>query len=569
MNIGILGISLIVVIFLLIASTSLLLYAYLRRSRSIRMLKDSEQIRSSIFTKITHEFRTPLTIITGLSRQLRNQDLSDNNARTYLNSIERQGKVLSELVNQLLDITNLRTATKALEYNTGNIVTFINMISETFRIYAKQKDIDLFFYSEESEIETNFVPNYLNKIMHNLIGNAIKFSDEGTRIYIIMERSKKDKKKLIIKVVDNGRGISKEILPNIFDLFFQSNNNSEMSGNGIGLTLTKQLVEIVGGTINVESELGKGTTFILEFPIQINENIIYPRWSYNKDDKLLSASQNEATDSQMFSTKINENDPRTTMLLVEDNKDLALFIRSIFSENSYNILYASNGESALKMANKYIPDIIITDIIMPKKNGNDLCKDIKASPLLNHIPVIIISAKNRDEDVIEGFKSGADNYLIKPFQPEELKIRVTNILNSRNLLKEKYHRTILKENKKEEEHKDENANVEFLRHLTDIIYREMKNPDFTPSRLAQELAISVSQLNKKLNTITGHPSSSYILKVKLSHAKKLLTTQNITVGEVAAECGIFDVNYFSRVFKKQTGLTPTQFRRLPLEKTSN
>lgn len=561
----------IVIILLLAISASILLYAFLEGSRNNRTLKRVEQIRSNIFTKIIHEFRTPLTIILGLSKQLCDQkDLINNNvAETYLNAIKRQSNYLSELVNQLLDISNLRSGPKTLEWKTGNIVAFINMISETLRIYAKQNDIEIFFFSEESVIETDFVPDYLNKIMHNLIGNAIKYSDDGTRIYVIIELSKKDNKKILIKVVDHGKGISEEDLPHIFELFYQNGSNGKMTGNGIGLTLTKQLVEVIGGTIDVESEQGKGITFTVELPLQISEKEIYPRWIKEKNSKNITAPIKKADTSKMFCTEINENDPRSLILLVEDNKDIAMYVKSIFPEDTYNILYSSNGENALELATEQLPDIVISDIIMPKKSGTELCKEIKSSPLLNHIPIILISAKNREEDVIEGFKCGAEAYLKKPFQPEELKIRVDNIIASRKLLKEKYHRAIFEDDNKVIDIKDENVDVEFVRHATDIIYREIKNPDFTPSMLAEELALSVSQLNKKLNAITGYPSSTYIIQIKLSHAKKLLTTQNKTIGEVATECGIYDVNYFSRVFKKHTGLTPSQFKKLLPTNTDN
>lgn len=561
----------IVIILLLAISASILLYAFLEGSRNNRTLKRVEQIRSNIFTKIIHEFRTPLTIILGLSKQLCDQkDLINNNvAETYLNAIKRQSNYLSELVNQLLDISNLRSGPKTLEWKTGNIVAFINMISETLRIYAKQNDIEIFFFSEESVIETDFVPDYLNKIMHNLIGNAIKYSDDGTRIYVIIELSKKDNKKILIKVVDHGKGISEEDLPHIFELFYQNGSNGKMTGNGIGLTLTKQLVEVIGGTIDVESEQGKGITFTVELPLQISEKEIYPRWIKEKNSKNITAPIKKADTSKMFCTEINENDPRSLILLVEDNKDIAMYVKSIFPEDTYNILYSSNGENALELATEQLPDIVISDIIMPKKSGTELCKEIKSSPLLNHIPIILISAKNREEDVIEGFKCGAEAYLNKPFQPEELKIRVDNIIASRKLLKEKYHRAIFEDDNKVIDIKDKNVDVEFVRHATDIIYREIKNPDFTPSMLAEELALSVSQLNKKLNAITGYPSSTYIIQIKLSHAKKLLTTQNKTIGEVATECGIYDVNYFSRIFKKHTGLTPSQFKKLLPTNTDN
>lgn len=378
------------------------------------------------------------------------------------------------------------------------------------------------------------------------------------------EISEKDKKKFIIKVIDNGIGVNKDDLPHLFDLFYQTNKHKVKEGNGIGLTITKQLVEVSGGKIDVISEPGKGTTFTITLPIQISEKILYSHWKQNVSTEITyQYSKTEESKNGFFIENKSTDDTRNTILLVEDNKDIAIYIRSIFPNNKYNIIYCSNGEEAYKLAESLIPDIIITDIIMPKKDGIELIKKIKASTLLNHIPVIIISAKNRNEDIFEGLKVGADTYLVKPFQPEELKIHVSNLLASRDLLIEKYKRTILKEDNNTEIIDENNANTEFLRLATDLIYREMKNPDFTPTMLSEELAISVSQLNKKLNAITGYPSSTYILHVKLSYAKKILSNENKTIGEVAAECGIYDVNYFSRVFKKHIGFTPTQYKRLP------
>ena len=555
----------IILIVLLTAAVSFLVISYIDKLKTIRSLKRVEQIRSDIFAKITHEFRTPLTTILGLSRQMREmKDISPNHSVTFLSAIERQSKNLSFLINQLLDIANLQSEVNTIEWKTGNIVSFVNMVTESFAILASGKDIDLQFFSKEKEVETDFVPDYLNKILNNLIGNAIKYSEGGTHIYVMTEISEKDKKKFIIKVIDNGVGISKDDLPYLFDLFYQTNQNKVKEGNGIGLTITKQLVEVSGGKIDVMSEPGKGTTFTITIPIQVSEKILYSHWKQDveAESSYPSSELTNSTDG-FFIDKISKDDTRYTILLVEDNKDIAIFIRSIFPNNKYNIVYCSNGEDAYKLVESTVPDIIITDIIMPKKNGIELIKDIKTSSLLNHIPIIIISAKNRNEDIYEGLKVGADTYLAKPFQPEELKIRVNNLLASRNLLIEKYRRTVLKEDKNSDIRDEDSANAEFLRLATDLIYREMKNPDFTPTMLSEELAISMSQLNKKLNAITGYPTSTYILQVKLSNAKKLLSNESKTIGEIAAECGIYDVNYFSRVFKRHTGFTPTQFRRLP------
>src|SRR5690554_4902815 len=555
----------IILIVLLTAAVFFLVISYIDKLKTIRSLKRVEHIRSDIFAKITHEFRTPLTTILGLSRQMREmKDISPNHAGAFLSAIERQGKSLSFLVNQLLDITNMQAKVNSLELKTGNIVNFVNMVTESFSILASGKDIDLQFFSKEKEVETDFVPDYLHKILNNLIGNAIKYSEGGTHIYVMTEICEKDKNKFIIKVIDNGVGISKDDLPHLFDLFYQTNKNKVKEGNGIGLTITKQLVEVSGGKIDVVSEPGKGTTFTITIPIQVSEKILYSHW---KQDVPAESSYPSSTlansNNGFFIEKISKDDTRYTILLVEDNKDIAIFIRSIFPNNKYNIIYCSNGNDAYKLAEASMPDIIITDIVMPKKSGIELIKEIKASTLLNHIPIIVVSAKNSSEDIIEGLNSGADNYLTKPFQPEELKIRVKNLITARNLLIEKYRRTVLKDEKDAEILEDGNANAEFLRLTTDIIYREMKNPDFTPTMLSEELAISTSQLNKKLNAITGFPSSTYILQVKLSNAKKILTNENKTIGEVAAECGIYDVNYFSRVFKKHTGFTPTQYKKLP------
>ena len=553
-----------VVLLLLVISLLVLLYTLRDRTKKNRILQNGEQIRSDIFAKITHEFRTPLTIILGLSKQLREQkDLSGNNTLTYINAIERQGRNLSELVNQLLDITKLQMTDDPVEWKTGNLVSFVEMIFESHSIYAREQGMELQFFCDQTEIETDFAPNHLKKILQNLLSNAIKYSEPGSKINLVLALHEKDPKKFLLKVIDQGRGIKKEDIPHIFNLFYKCSDSDTQVSSGIGLALTRQLVDILNGTIEVKSEMSKGSEFTVTLPIHRNETKLYPYWTSGKNSQTQATKQQLPATEELFPYKPHDNDPRTTILLAEDNKDVALFTRSIFTAEGYHLIYCHNGEEALKMANEHLPDIVITDVLMPRMNGLELCKAIKQSPLLSHIPVVIISAKSEMKDYIEGLRYGADAYIRKPFQAEELQVRVENLLKQRHLLKEKYHRTVVKEEKSE--HKD-NLDVDFLRHVTDIIYREMKNPDFSSTLLAQELAISVSQLNKKLNAATGYPASTYILQVKLTYAKKILASQNKTIGEVATECGVYDVNYFSRVFKKQTGVTPTQYKRLiPLE----
>ena len=554
----------IIIVVILVASLVLLFYAYIHRTKTNRILNHIEQIRSDFFTKITHEFRSPLTVILGLSGQLKEkQHLSPQNVGAYLNAIDRQGKNLLNLVNQLLDIARLKTSTNTMEWKTGNIVAYVGMIAETFKLYAKEKSIELIFYSSETTIETDFVPDYINKIIENLLSNAIKYSREGDKIHILIERKPKDNEKVQIKVCDNGEGISKENLNRIFDIFYQVNNSKEKMGSGVGLTLVKELVEILKGKIWAESKIGEGSTFIVELPIWRNEKHIFSYWlpdefsKYPIGEKELVREEDD--EDEMILEIQRKGDIRPTLLLVEDNKDIALYIKVLFPANKYNILYARNGVEGLSMANKFIPDICITDIIMPLKNGMEMCVEMKNSPLLNHIPIIILTAKDSDENRVEGLKCGAEAYLRKPFNSEELKVRVEKLLENRNLLKEKYRGAIFKDEKLDRN----DLNMDFLQHVTDIIYKEMKSTNFSPRKLAEELSMSVSQLNKKLNATTGYPASNYILQTKISHAKKILSTQDRTISEVAVECGIYDVNYFARIFKKSTGVTPSQFQRLP------
>lgn len=559
---------------ILLVVLAVLSHVFMQRAKSHRMLHDVEQMRSDFFTKVTHEFRTPLTVILGLSRQLKEMDNLPPQASTaYLNAIERQGKNLLNLVNQLLDIARLKTLPGAAEWKTGNLVAYAEMIAETFRLYAMGKGVELVFYSREHVIETDFVPDYVDKILQNLLSNAIKHSKAGDKVFLVMDTKPEDKKKIRIKVVDQGEGIDKESLDHVFDLFYRASRDKGNSGSGIGLALTRQLVEILGGKISVESKKGDNTTFTVELPLCRDEKNIHASWlpdqelvELNTEEKAKAGKEEEAPPRRGQEKK----DLRTTLLLVEDNKDVALYIQTLFPASRYRVLYARNGEEGLSKAGESVPDIVITDVVMPLKNGMEMCADMRKSPLLNHIPVIMLTVKGSDEDLVKGLKCGADAYMRKPFNAEELRVRVEKLLESRNLLRDKYHQALFGE-----KHKNTDANIDFLQRVTDIIYREMKNQGFSSRKLAEELSMSVSQLNKKLNATTGYPASSYILQIKVARAKKILASQEKPISEVAMECGIYDVNYFARIFKKSTGVTPTQFQRLPRvttnlsEKTSN
>ena len=550
-------------ILLLLILTILLLSLYIKRIKHNKELRQTELMRADFFSRTFYQFRTPLTIISGLSRHLQEEkNNSPQNRLTYLTAIERQGRSLSNLVNQLLDVSSLRNDNIPIEKERGNLVTFMEMLAETFSHFAEKKGVEVVFFCEEKEIITDFVPRYLNKILQILFFNAVSNSNEGSRILLVLEKNQLRKKNILIRIINQGNTIDKAQLPHLFEPFSDDSGSHEQVLERIGLALAKQLVLMLHGTISVDSDQSKGTTFTVELPCCRKRSRTHAEWLPENSKYLPIVDKLPIEeDEELFSTGHNENDPRTTILLAEKSRDVALFIRSLFDEGKYNILYTNNGEKALEMANAYIPDIVITVINMPGKNGLELTSALRNSPLLNHIPIIIITVRSTEADQIEGLKCGADAYIRKPFEGIELKLRVEKLLESRSLLKEKYQRTNIAIDRNGT---NGNTNLNFLRQVTDIIHREMKNPDFSSKMLADELAISVSQLNKRLNTAIGAPSTTYIIQVKLSYARKILASQNKTIGEVAAACGIIDVNYFSRLFKKHTGVTPTQYQRLPI-----
>ncbi|MDD2243742.1 MAG: response regulator [Dysgonamonadaceae bacterium] len=550
-------------ILILIISYSIVIYQLVKVKRKYKFLLEIEKRQTETFKFLTHEFRAPLTVIIGLIKQLKKKEhLSQHTYETYLNMIDQQGRNLTYLTNQLSDVLVVKNSINEVEWKTGNLVVYLEMIAETFHVYAAQKGIDLVFFSKESQIETDFVPSYINKILYNLLFNAIKYSNSGDKISLVIEKSDKVKESVLIKIIDQGKGIDSSAISHIFDLYYKDNSNGKKPGSGIGLALTKQLVEILDGKINVESKLGVGSKFTIELPIVHNEKKLFSYWLPIKkpaDIKSEIYDPLSEEDNSLPAVEINENDPRDILLIAEDNKDVAYYIKELFSNDEYKVLHARNGDEAMTLANKYIPDVVITDVLMPGKNGMQLCAEIKSSELLNHIPIIMLTALSSESDALDGFKCGADVFLRKPFNSDELQVQVKKLVSNKKLLKDKFNRTVVK-NEVIKNTQVSSQDSGFLQRVNDIIYREMKNPDFKVTNLANDLAISTSQLNKKINDMTGYASSIYILQIKLSYAKKILSTYDKSIGEVASDCGIYDVNYFSRVFKKYMGLTPSQYK---------
>ncbi|MDD3787151.1 MAG: response regulator [Petrimonas sp.] len=551
----------VVTIVLMIMFLAALAYAYVLRTRRNKILRNLDKMRSDFFTNVTHEFRTPLTIILGLSSHIRKQKASMNSeSLSYLNAIERQGNNLLQLVNRMLNMAKMEAGIEDPEWKNGNISAYLQMVVEAYQLYAREKNINLSFYADEQVLDIDFVPHYVDEIIQNLLSNAIKYTPAGGKISLSVAARKN--KEAVIKVTDTGKGISEEDLARIFEPFYQCSDLDANIGSGIGLHYAKQLAERMHGKIFAESKVGEGSVFTLILPVKQQVETVFP---VLKMDEIFKSFQFAKTKELQELDRMLEKqeelpdaDMATTILLVEDNNDVVLYIKALLPVG-YRLVHAKDGQQGMDMAQELVPDLIITDVMMPLKDGFSLCRDIKSSELLNHIPVIILTAKTATEDQLTGLECGADAFLKKPFNPDELLIRIQKLLESRRLLKEKYLRSVLKGEKKMEK----DVNLDFLQRVTDIVYREMQNSDFSPSLLADKLCLSLSQLNRKMTAVSGYNPSSYILKMRINKAKKKLAQEDIPISEVADQCGFYDLAYFSRTFKKQTGFTPSQYRRRP------
>lgn len=550
----------VVTFILMILFLTTLIFAYTNRTRTNRILKNLDKMRSDFFTNVTHEFRTPLTIILGLSPLIRKQTaLMNSESLSYLNAIERQGGNLLRLVNRMLNMAKMDAGMETPEWKNGNIVSHLQMIFEPYQLYGHEKNINLVFHAEEQEIEMDLVPHYIDEIIQNLLSNAIKNTSDGGKITLSVSSGKG--RNAVIKVSDNGKGILKQDLERIFEPFYQSSDLDTNIGSGIGLHYTKQLTERMHGRVTVESKIGKGSVFTIILPVKQRVETLFPIQKMENFSKPFHFAKNEDLGDKDrdngYRIELQDTESLSTILVVEDNNDILLYLKSLIPFK-YRLIQAKDGQQGIDMANEFVPDLIITDVMMPLKDGFSLCKEIKSSELLNHIPVIILTAKSTMEDRLAGLECGADAYIKKPFHPDELLVRIQKLLESRRILKEKYLSHILKGEKKA----GKDLNLEFLQRVTDIVYHEMQNPNFSSSMLADRLCLSVSQLNRKMTAVSGYNPSSYILNLRINKAKTKLATKDTPITEIADECGFYDLAYFSRTFKKQTGVTPSQYRRL-------
>lgn len=546
---------LLVVILVSAAAISSLIYALKVKAKMQEIIKETSLARQEFFTNVTHEFRTPLTVILGCAEELKSKSVDEEHA-AEVDAISRQGKRLLTLVNQLLDIAKVRSAIGKADWKTGNMRAFIQMVVENVRPQAVRNLIEIEYHSDEKEVEMDFVPDFMCKIMTNLLSNALKFTPKGGRIII---RSTVEKKTLTISVEDTGCGIKPEDLPHVFEPFYQAKSHSK-AGTGIGLALTKQMTEAMGGRIDVVSKPDEGTTFLLSIPTNHGENR-YEKWIPDAGVKPVCSDKPVCDDAEEI---VNLDDviskDADIALVVEDNADIARYIGNIISDN-FSVVYARNGREGLLKAEEYVPDVIITDIMMPEYDGLEMTRDIRQSELLNHIPIIIVTAKGDDANKLHGLESGADAYLIKPFSPDELKLRIHKLIENRNMLRQKYSQILIDSEEISNEPDAPELEKRFLVKLNSFITSNISLANMNSETLAEGMCLSKSQINRKVKSLTGMNTATYIKQSRLAYSQVLLRDPEKTIGDIVLLCGFDSASYFTKLFKEKFGITPSQYRK--------
>jgi signal transduction histidine kinase/DNA-binding response OmpR family regulator len=544
-------------------------------------LKEMDRVKSLFFANISHEFRTPLTLIIGLlSKQKSDPTTTDENRKNSVKMI-RNAQRLMQLINQLLDLSKLESGEQKIQASRGDIVLFTKVISSQFESLAAGKNIKVLFNRQDlndvsalQPIELHFDAEKLHKVLTNLISNAVKFTPEGGKIAIGVKSTQAsattEPEYAEITVSNTGDGIPEDKLNHIFDRFYQvdGSSNREYEGSGIGLALVKELIELHQGKVSVESNLGT-TSFTVQ--LLLNDN-------YLREDEKADAGPIHADDVTSILSESNiptisrpdtegdefageepkpGNGERLEVLVVEDNHDLRSMIKDMLHEE-YQVSEAVDGVDGLEKAEASIPDLIISDVMMPRMNGYDMCKGLKTNDKTNHIPVILLTAKASRENKIEGLETGADDYLIKPFDEEELLIRIRNLITVRENLQKKYKGESLM---RPLEIKATSVQQKFLQELKEVIEANLDNDQFGVDELGREMAMSRSQVHRKLKAMTDQSATTFIRNYRLHRAADLLKQNAGNVTEIAFQVGFNSQTYFSSSFSELFNCTPTEYKQ--------
>jgi signal transduction histidine kinase/ligand-binding sensor domain-containing protein/AraC-like DNA-binding protein len=539
------------------------------KTKEKEQLEELNSMKLRFFTDISHEFKTPLTLILGHLDNIKH--ISSEKREETMSSIERNAKRLLMLINQLLEFRKAESGLMKLKTTKGNILVLLNSIKESFNELAEIKNISFELNCHDLLPEMWFDSEKMEKIIFNLLSNSFKATGEGGEIRIEVKLAENNTRKsfkpvkdqITISVIDSGSGIAPEEIDLIFERFYHNQKNAGINlkseNSGIGLAYSKRLVELHHGEISVISEKGRGSTFTIKLPLgkdHLSDDEI-------KDDTNFQlrmdyqAITNEILDVGGEYTELQSTDNKLPiMLIVDDNPEVCNVLAGKF-QHSFFILTAFNGETGLKKACRYLPDIVISDIMMPIVDGYEFCHRIKTNLMTSHIPVILLTAKSGEENQITGYRSGADAYISKPYNPELLEVTAQNLIQNRQLLRKKF---IQQSSFIPSEIIDNKLDEEFLNKLISRIENEPFSENIDVASLCREIAMSRSVLYRKIKMLTGNSIQEFVRLVKLRKASRMLIESSVPISEIAYCSGFTNTKHFSTAFKKLFGKTPSEYR---------
>jgi signal transduction histidine kinase/DNA-binding response OmpR family regulator len=540
----------------------------LERMKS-KELHKIDMMKFQFFTNISHEIRTPISLIVSPLSRIKSNSMSREQIMKDIDIVHRNALRLGKLVDQLLDFRKLEAGKLKLELARGNIVTFLENINDMFKEMSAEKQIQLNFFSALDQVQIYFDPDKIEKVMFNLLSNAFKHTSPGGTINVTVSLTYLTSQELEtedeghsgeyvqIAVRDTGCGIDDGRKEHIFDRFYQgkSSEKNVYTGTGIGLSLSRELIKLHQGRIFVKSQVGIGTEITIQFPVIKAD-------PESQDQQPAEVLQHQEPDesSPPASARSSEElvDSSTPVLLImEDNTELLNFIQSIFSEE-YTVLVAEDGEAGLEMAKETIPDLVISDVLMPKLDGVKVCKKLKNDFRTSHIPVILLTALTSKEHEKEGILGGADEYITKPFDPALLKIKVDQLLATRRLLREKYSREYLMQDNTTGEVPG-SPDDKFMAKLVAAIEENISDPEFGTVKISREVGVSRTQLYRKMAALTEMTVKEFIRSIRLKRAAQLLVQGELNISEVAYAVGFQQAAYFRKCFKEMYGMTPSEY----------
>ncbi len=527
---------------------------YIKQQNDIELNKT----RLQLFTDISHEFRTPLTLLISPLEKMLDSKQYDGGTMARFNLMHRNALRLLRLVNQVMDIRKIDADKMQLTPVKDDIVKFTREICENFLPLAESHGIDLQFHSEMGQQQAYFDHEMIDKSLYNLLSNAFKFTPDNGKIEVSIRRAIEGSTNFVIIVEDNGRGIAPENIDRVFDRFYQGGISNIQQGSGIGLWLTKEFIEMHHGIISVSSELGKGTAFTIMLTDGEEFKDMAAATGEYKHPSIGTYTEHEIPQPkiEIVTDKITDS-PQSTLLIVEDNDDIRQYLRDGLSK-MYSIKTATNGTDGLETARTTLPDLVITDIMMPGMNGIDLCRTLKTDIDTCHIPVIMLTAKSSEEQRIEGLETGADSYIPKPFNPKHLLVRIEKLLELRKTLREKFGNEI---NFDAVQTAVTTPDRDLLKKVTDVIRKRISDTSLSVETLAEEVGLSRGHLQRKLKSLTGQNPNEFIRIIRLKYAAELLTEKTeMSIAEVADLVGFNSQSYFSTAFTKQFNISPSQYK---------